>query len=122
MTDESRRDFIGKAFGLVGGAGLVASLVAMKKAWDPLPGVISAGVTTVDLSAVETGRLKIAVWRGKPVFILRHPDNSNPDPNRTVAINGHPFSIMVGICTHLGCIPTYREARSEFYCACHGGV
>jgi len=122
MTDESRRVFIGRAFGLAGGAGLVASLVAMKKTWDPLPGVISAGVTTVDLSGMEVGRLKIAVWRGKPVFFLRHPDNSVPDPKRTVPINGHSFSIMIGICTHLGCIPAYREAQNDFFCACHGGV
>ena len=120
MTDESRRDFIGRAFGLVGGAGLVASLVAMKQAWDPLSSVTSAGVTTVDLSAVEVNRLKVTVWRGKPVFILRHPDDSVPDPKRTVSINGHSFTIMIGICTHLGCIPTYREAQNDFYCACHG--
>ncbi|MBD3824862.1 MAG: twin-arginine translocation signal domain-containing protein, partial [Epsilonproteobacteria bacterium] len=37
MINESRRGFMGKAFGAVAGIGAVASLVAMKKTWDPLP-------------------------------------------------------------------------------------
>ena len=70
MMDESRRGFIGKAFGAVAAVGGIASLIAMKKTWDPLPSVMSAGFTTVDVSGLEPNKLEVVVWRGKPVFIL----------------------------------------------------
>ena len=72
MENESRRGFIGKAFGAVAAVGGVASLLAMKKTWDPLPSVMTAGFTTVDVSALEANKLQISVWRGKPIFILKY--------------------------------------------------
>ncbi len=72
MTNESRRGFIGKAFGAVAGVGAVASLVAMKKTWDPLPSVMSAGFTTVDVSSLVENKLEIVVWRGKPIFLSQY--------------------------------------------------
>ncbi len=51
MENNSRRGFMGKAFGAFAGLGAVASLVAMKKSWDPLPSVKAAGFTALDMSA-----------------------------------------------------------------------
>ena len=121
MMNQSRRGFIGKAFGAVAGVGAVASLVAMKKTWDPLPSVMSAGFTTVDVTALEENKLDVVVWRGKPVFVLKYAADMAPTEGRNVKIGNHYFSVMIGLCTHLGCIPAYRPDTHDFKCACHGG-
>jgi len=121
MKDESRRGFIGKAFGAVAAVGGVASLLAMKKTWDPLPSVMTAGFTTVDVSALEANKLQISVWRGKPIFILKYTDDMKPTDGRSVKVGDHYYSVMIGLCTHLGCIPGYEEGTKMFKCACHGG-
>jgi ubiquinol-cytochrome c reductase iron-sulfur subunit len=121
MENESRRGFIGKAFGAVAAVGGVASLIAMKKTWDPLPSVMSAGFTTVDVSALEANKLEIAVWRGKPIFILKYTEEMKPTDGRSVKVGDHYYSVMIGLCTHLGCIPAYRCDEKDFKCACHGG-
>lgn len=119
--NQSRRGFIGKAFGAVAGVGAVASLVAMKKTWDPLPSVMSAGFTTVDVTALEENKLEVVVWRGKPVFVLKYAADMAPTDGRNVKVGNHYFSVMIGLCTHLGCIPAYRPDSKDFKCACHGG-
>jgi len=119
--NESRRGFIGKAFGAVAGIGAVASLVAMKKTWDPLPSVLSAGFTTVDVSGLAVNKLEIVVWRGKPIFLLKYTADMQPTDGRSVKIGEHYFSVMIGLCTHLGCIPAYNPDEKNFKCACHGG-
>ena len=119
MMNESRRGFIGKAFGAVAGVGAVASLVAMKKTWDPLPSAMSAGFTNVDTTTLQENKLEIAVWRGKPIFLLKMPSSATPDPKRNIKIGDAYFTVMIGLCTHLGCIPAYDGAK--FKCACHGG-
>lgn len=119
--NESRRGFIGAAFGAVAGVGAVASLIAMKKTWDPLPSVLSAGFTTVDISSLEENKLEVVVWRGKPIFLLKYSGDMAPTDGRSVKIGDNYFSVMIGLCTHLGCIPAYRAAKHDFKCACHGG-
>ena len=104
-----------------------------------------------DLSKLEPGQMVVLGWRGKPVFIVsRTPEMlnslkqlrtslSDPDslePQQPSYITGitralkEEFLIVVGICTHLGCAPTYRpDVRPEdlgpewlggFFCPCHG--
>jgi len=121
MTDESRRGFIGKAFGGFAAVGAVASLVAMKKTWDPLPSVMAAGFTTVDVSNMEANKLEIVVWRGKPIFVLKYSEDMKPTDGRSIKIGDHYFVVMIGLCTHLGCIPEYFGGEKLFKCACHGG-
>ena len=57
-----RRDFLGMACVGVAAVGAAASLYAMKRAWDPLPSVVSAGFTTVDLSGLQEGQLSTVEW------------------------------------------------------------
>lgn len=71
MINESRRGFMGKAFGAVAAVGAVGSLVAMKKTWDPLPSVMAAGFTTVDMSKLAENKLEVVKWQGKPIFLLK---------------------------------------------------
>lgn len=126
MEKSSRRGFMGKAFGAVAGIGAVGSLVAMKKSWDPLPSVKAAGFTEVDLSSCEENKLLVEKWRGKPIFILKKSADmvaaqSEAQSARDVVVDGAHYMIAIGLCTHLGCIPAYREGKKDFKCACHGG-
>jgi len=118
---QSRRDFLGMAFGGFAAAGGAISLVAMKQTWDPLPSVQAAGFTTVDLTGMEEGQLSTITWRGKPVFILKKTAEMKENKKRDVVVGGAKYSVMVGLCTHLGCIPTWTPAEQKFKCACHGG-
>ncbi len=122
----ARRAFMGKAFGAVAGVGAVASLYAMKKSWDPLPSVRSAGFTTLDMSAYKENELVVEKWRGKPIFVLKKTaamlaKQNEADKARDVLVNGEHYMVAVGLCTHLGCIPGYRPESEDFLCACHGG-
>ncbi len=116
-----RRDFIGLAFGGFAALGGIAALGAMKQTWDPLPSVVSAGFTIVDVSEIKDGEMRTVEWRGKPVFILKKTtDMQNCDDRDVVATNGR-FTVVLGICTHLGCIPAWVGDKKVFKCACHGG-
>lgn len=126
MEKSSRRGFMGKAFGVVAGVGAVGSLIAMKQSWDPLPSVKAAGFTEVDLSSIEENKLVVEKWRGKPIFVLKKTAEmvaaqGKEELARDIIIDGAHFMITIGLCTHLGCIPAYREAKKDFMCACHGG-
>jgi len=127
----NRRDAMGIAFGACAAVGGVFALAGMKKAWDPLPSVKAAGTTTVDISTAEANVLYTEKWRGKPVFILKKtPEmvaaSSDVVKKRDVVIGNDHYMICIGLCTHLGCIPSYdpkNAATNEaFLCACHGAT
>ncbi len=124
--NQTRRGFMGKAFGAVAGVGAVGALYAMKRSWDPLPSVKAAGFTTIDISACAENKLIVEKWRGKPIFVLRKTaemvaKQDEAETARDVIVDGNHYLIAIGLCTHLGCIPAYREAKTDFKCACHGG-
>ncbi|MFA6759551.1 MAG: ubiquinol-cytochrome c reductase iron-sulfur subunit [Sulfuricurvum sp.] len=127
MHDNSRRGFMGKAFGAVAGIGAVGSLVAMKKSWDPLPSVKAAGFTTLDMSNYKEGVLVTEKWRGKPIFVLKKTaamlaKQTDSQKARDIVVGGDHYMVAIGLCTHLGCIPAYNAADESFLCACHGGM
>jgi len=129
MENNSRRGFMGIAFGAVAGIGAVGSLYAMKKSWDPLPSVKAAGFTTLDMTTYNENELVVEKWRGKPIFVLKLTsemletikDKQN-DMERLIKIGDSHFMVTLGLCTHLGCIPGYNPADKTFLCACHGGM
>jgi ubiquinol-cytochrome c reductase iron-sulfur subunit len=127
MENNSRRGFMGKAFGAVAAVGAVGSLVAMKKTWDPLPSVRSAGFTTLDMTAYNENELVTEKWRGKPIFVLKYAKDmiaklDDKQKSRTIKVNNEYFMVTLGLCTHLGCIPGYDSKNEAFLCACHGGT
>jgi ubiquinol-cytochrome c reductase iron-sulfur subunit len=121
---------------------------------NPAADVIAAGAPIdVDLSRVAAGQQIIILWRGSPILIInRTPDAlktlQSPamvqrlsDPNSEAmqqppyAVNWHrsvnpEYGVMVGICTHLGCLPGYYPQPSKdtpvadwpggYFCPCHG--
>lgn len=118
---------MGKAFGGVAAVGAIASLYAMKKTWDPLPSVKAAGFTTLDMSAYNENQLVTEKWRGKPIFVLKYTQEmkdmlNESQKKRTINVGGEDYMVTLGLCTHLGCIPSYKPDEKTFLCACHGGL
>ena len=150
--EPNRRDFLvvaGNAFAAVGAASLLWPFIQQM---NPDASTLALSSVEIDLSPVKEGQAITALWRGKPIFIRNRtkaeiesaedvnvtnlPDglarNENlptddpaTDANRT--IKGHEtWIVLIGICTHLGCIPkgqSMGDERGEFggwFCACHG--
>jgi len=152
--DHKRRRLI-KATSLVAGAGLIATAVPFVSYMNPSARAYAESVPVrVDISKLKLGQQITVIWQRKPVWILyrteqnlkdltqaslreqlRDPDSQvesqQPDfaDNSYRAIN-EKYLVVVGLCTHLGCIPTYRPERSPedlgeqwvggYYCPCHG--
>ncbi|XXQ67469.1 ubiquinol-cytochrome c reductase iron-sulfur subunit [Neisseriaceae bacterium B1] len=151
--NQGRRRFLTFATagaGAVAAAGVAAPLVA---SWFPSEKAKAAGASVeVDVSKVEAGQLTIAEWRGKPIFVLNRTEQQVKDlasldstladpgseaqqqpeyaknPTRSIKPN---LWVGIGICTHLGCSPTYRPDvgaadlgggswKGGFFCPCHG--
>jgi ubiquinol-cytochrome c reductase iron-sulfur subunit len=105
---------------------------------NPDAATIAAGAPIeVDLTPIASGQDIKVFWRGKPIYIMNRtkkqveearavPLRDLPDPQtdeqRTKA--GHEqWLVVIGICTHLGCIPIAHEgAYDGFFCPCHGSV
>ncbi|MEM8800760.1 MAG: ubiquinol-cytochrome c reductase iron-sulfur subunit [Pseudomonadota bacterium] len=138
--DISRRDFIHVATGAFAATG--AALVAwpLIHQMNPSADVKALATVEVDLSAVEAGQAIKVFWRGKPVFIRNRTEteleearavdvSALRDPQTDVerTVEGHEnFLIVVGACTHLGCIPlgtAVGEQKGDYdgwFCPCHG--
>ncbi|NQY21182.1 MAG: Rieske 2Fe-2S domain-containing protein [Campylobacteraceae bacterium] len=116
--ETNRRDFIGYSFAAVAAVGGAASLVGMKRAWDPLPSVLSGGFTTIDLTPIKAGTPETFEWRGKPIFVLKKSADME-DSERDLKVGTDRYTVAIGLCTHLGCIPAWK--KDKWKCACHGG-
>lgn len=132
------------------GAGFVA--VPFVASWAPSERAKTAGAPVeVDISKLDEGRLMTIEWRGKPVWILKRSEKSladlktlegslrdaasEKDQQPEYATNATrsrkpEILVLVGICTHLGCSPTFRPDLAAadlgadwlggFFCPCHG--
>ena len=147
-VDTKRRRFLVTSTAVVGGIGSVAAALPFVFSLQPSERAKAAGAPIeVDISKLEPGQKLDVEWRGKVVWIvnrsqamldsLKTLDDKVVDPNsknkqqpeyaknafRSRA-NKPEVLVMVGICTHLGCVPTFRPeltADAEgFYCPCHG--
>ena len=120
MTDNTkRRDFLGYTFAAVAAVGAGVSLVGMKQAWDPLPSVLEGGFTEVDLKTLKAGVPTTVSWRVKPVFILKKTAQMEQS-SRDLVVDSDHYTVVIGLCTHLGCIPAWKT--NQWKCACHGGL
>jgi len=119
-SEASRRDFIGYTFAAVAAVGGGFSLVGMKRVWDPLPSVLAGGFTTIKLDGLKAGQPHTFQWRGKPIFILKKTSQMESN-KRDLTIGNDRYTVAIGLCTHLGCIPIWEKNKNIWKCPCHGG-
>ena len=152
VVDQGKRRFLTAATSVVGdvGAGFVS--VPFVASWMPSERAKNAGAPVeADISKLEEGRMMIVEWQSKPVWIvrrsqqtldnlpkldenLRDPASENTDQQPGYAQNAErsrkpEILVLIGICTHLGCSPTYRpdiapadlgdDWLGGFFCPCH---
>lgn len=152
-VNQSRRRVLTALTSVVGAAGVVGAAVPFVGSWNPSARARAAGAPVeISISSLEPGQMVTVEWRGKPVYIVRRteealasleavtPRLSDPDSSGSVqpsyaqnasrAIKDE-FLVLVGLCTHLGCAPSYQpEVGSQdvgdsdwlggFFCRCHG--
>ena len=135
---ENRRDFLYLVTGAMTAVGAIAAVWPLIDSMNPAADVRALSATEVDLLPIELGQRITVVWRGNPVFIVRRTaeaiaeaqadDNADlPDPEPDSArVQLDEWLIVVGICTHLGCVPVGQKAADRkgrwggWYCPCHG--
>ena len=131
----NRRDFLFLATGAVGAVGVAALAWPLIDQMSPDASTLALASTEVDIGAIPEGQIVTVKWRGGPVFI-RHrtkkeiedaasvPLSDLRDPQTDQSRVKKPeWLIVVGVCTHLGCVPLGREGKYEgWLCPCHGSV
>jgi ubiquinol-cytochrome c reductase iron-sulfur subunit len=132
----TRRDFLFVATGAVAAVGAAATVWPLVSQMNPDASTIAAGAPIeVDLAPIAEGQDIKVFWRGKPIYISHRtkkqidearsvPVSSLPDPatDQSRVKDGHDqWLVVIGICTHLGCIPIAHEGNYDgFFCPCHG--
>ena len=136
--DSGRRDFLNYLAIGVGAVGAASFAWPIINSMNPSKDVLALASIEVDLSQIDVGSAIKVVWRGKPVFI-RHRTEKEIEGAKAVDIStlidpetdadrvqNADWLIIVGVCTHLGCIPMGTadgEPRGEYdgwFCPCHG--
>jgi ubiquinol-cytochrome c reductase iron-sulfur subunit len=151
-VNQGRRRFLTATTAVVGGVGAAFLAVPFLKSWLPSERAQAAGAPIqVDIGKLDPGQLLIASWRGLPVWVylrspemlaalptldgsLRDPRSENADQQPAYAANEvralkPEVGVYVGICTHLGCSPTFvpelapqpfdADWKGGFFCPCH---
>lgn len=152
-VDIGRRRFLTGATTVVGAVGTVFAAVPFVVSFQPSERAKAIGAPVEeDISKLEPGQKTTVKWRGKPVWIVRRTpemlasletvEDRLRDPKSEVKSQQPPYAqneyrsikpetlVLVGICTHLGCSPTYRpevapddlgpQWKGGFFCPCHG--
>jgi ubiquinol-cytochrome c reductase iron-sulfur subunit len=143
----SRRDFLYVATAAAGAVATGAAVWPLVNQMNPSADVLAVATKEVDVTTIEPGTQLTVKWLGKPVFIRHRTDeeiaagravdinelrdmtaeNDNLDPtadasdaNRTIDADGK-WLVMMGVCTHLGCIPLGDAGDfGGWFCPCHG--
>lgn len=151
-VSQGRRRFLIGATSVVGGIGVVGAAVPFVASWNPSAKAEAAGApVTVNISKIEPGQQVTVAWRGKPVWIIRRTqemldgieglndtvkDPQSETQQQPTYIEGvyrslkPEIAVLVGLCTHLGCVPSYRPEVAPadlgpdwvggLFCPCHG--
>jgi len=148
--DPGRRQFLTAATSVIGGIGASFLAYPFLKSWVPSAKTKALGAPVeVDISKIELGQKITVAWRGQPIFIVhRTPEALGTlatdeallrDPLSKESVQAdyarnryrsrkESFLVLVGICTHLGCVPIYKPEQNSvepgwaggFFCPCHG--
>ncbi len=144
-AEPTRRDFIHIATGTVAAVGVGLAAWPFVDQMNPTAAVLALSSVEIDISSVQEGQQSVFMWRSKPIFVRRRTKkeiaeaeavsmNDLPDKlarNLNLAedapatdknrIEKPEWLIVIGICTHLGCIPLNNQGEFGGYlCPCHG--
>lgn len=135
--EPTRRDFIHIAAGAAAVGTVAAIAVPLVHQMNPAADTLAMASTEFDVSKVAEGQQVTIKWRGKPVFI-RHrtkaeiesarkapmSDMKDPEADSLRVKKGkEEYLILVGSCTHLGCVPTFGAGEyGGWFCPCHGSA
>ena len=128
VQDPTRREFLNTVTAVVGAAGVGVASWPLISSMNPTADVRVRATTEGDIGKIKPGELKTIAWQGKPVFILRRtpeqvlamqasPGGKDPQPDQQ-RVKQAEWLVVVGICTHLGCVPTHKD--EGWVCPCHG--
>ena len=146
--DHNRRDFLYVATGTTAAVGVAAVAWPFIDQMRPDASTLAASSIEVDVASVTEGMSLTVKWRGKPVFIrnrtpaeikaaqevpladLKDPvarnanlknDAEATDIDRSAGEGKENWLVMVGVCTHLGCVPLGQQGDfGGWFCPCHG--
>ena len=132
-NDASKRDFIHVTAGVTVATALGAAVWPLIDQMNPSADVLALASIEVDLEPLEPGQSISVLWRGKPLFIRRRTEEEiksaqdvdftllkDPESDSERVINEN-FLVMVGVCTHLGCVPLGQQGEyGGWFCPCHG--
>jgi ubiquinol-cytochrome c reductase iron-sulfur subunit len=132
----TRRDFLYIATAAAGAVGAAAAAVPLITQMNPDASTIAAGAPVeIDLAPIAEGQVIKVFWRGKPIFISHRSKKEidearavnpsslpDPQPDEARVKAGHEaWLVLIGICTHLGCIPLAHQGEYDgWFCPCHG--
>ncbi len=144
-AEPNRRDFLYIATGAVGAVGAALAAWPFIDQMNPTPSALALGSIEADISTIQPGQQVVFTWRSHPLFVRRRtpkeiaearavtmselPDplarNANLDDNAPATDQNREIRpewlVLVGVCTHLGCIPTVLEGDyGGWLCHCHG--
>ena len=147
-AEPNRRDFLYIATGMAGAVGAVGAVWPFIDQMRPDASTLALASIEIDVAGVEPGMSITAKWRGKPVFIrnrtekeieeakavkleeLKDPDARNEnavsgsdasDAHRAAGEGKENWIVMIGSCTHLGCVPLGQAGDfGGWFCPCHG--
>ncbi len=131
----TRRDFIVLSATAVAGVGVGVAAWPFIDSMNPAADVLALASIEVDISPIEVGQTLKVLWQGKPVFIRHRTEQEvaeaettnwrnlpDPEPDSARVKPDHKkWLIMIGVCTHLGCIPIGDSGDyGGWLCPCHG--
>lgn len=135
-TETTRRDFLYVATGAVGTVMAASVVWPLIDQMNPDASTLALASIEFDLSPIATGQEVTIKWRGQPIFVRNRTEQDiadakavpmselkDPATDAERTKPGHEnWLIMIGICTHLGCVPLFNEGKYHdgWFCPCHG--
>ncbi|MCS7171080.1 MAG: ubiquinol-cytochrome c reductase iron-sulfur subunit [Aquificaceae bacterium] len=130
--ETSRRNLMSLAVGGLGAVGVLGVLYPIVKTLAPSASSLAGALVEVDTNSIPEGQIRVVSWKGKPVFVIKLPQNFQwsgkvKEDKNSKLLQGQNTFALIAVCTHLGCVPLWKpQGEAEFnypvfHCPCHGG-